>query len=254
MVFCGRVPGQSSQRGGIVGKKQLPAGIWFPVYANFIEDEKFDGLSLTSIGLWVCGLAFCKRNKTNGFIRQSALNKLSTCYQRDINAHATRLQRAGLWTPTRSQRATGWQIVNYRKYNCFEPLDAELEIDAVQKRERVEKSREEIEDIYTEKFLENLDEVCQAGFPNFGMLVGKAAATLMRLLPISSEEFALGLDASRGKSWPYFAKVLESIREERAKPPPQKSQTAKSRHKTFDQLSAEVMEIYDENGNLRSNQ
>ena len=59
----------------------------------------------------------------------------------------------------------------------------------------------------------------QIGFPSYGMLGGSTSLKVARLCPIFGWELRKSM-STPGKSWAYFAKVVESIREEAAKPKP----------------------------------
>jgi hypothetical protein len=65
----------------------------------------------------------------------------------------------------------------------------------------------------------DLDALQQAGFEHYGQLGGRAVATAMRLSPIKVWELDAAI-ATKGRSWPYALKVIESAREEREKPTP----------------------------------
>lgn len=66
---------------------------------------------------------------------------------------------------------------------------------------------------------DRLDQVEAAGFDRYGSLVGRAISSMGRLMPIRKDELAAAM-TTPGNSWGYAAKVIESCREEMAKPKP----------------------------------
>jgi hypothetical protein len=58
-----------------------------------------------------------------------------------------------------------------------------------------------------------LSEIEQRGFPKYGALVGKSIGQVGSLCPIKEHEWAAA-SKTKGTSWGYFVKVVQSMREE----------------------------------------
>ena len=71
----------------------------------------------------------------------------------------------------------------------------------------------------------NIGMLSDFGYPKFGMMSATATVKISKLCPVAKWEWDLVLQ-TEGKSWPYAAKVIESLRVESAKP---KSPAAASR-------------------------
>lgn len=82
----------------------------------------------------------------------------------------------------------------------------------------------------------------EIGFVKYGQLGGVMISRVGKLCPIMAWEMRDAM-STNGKSWAYFAKVVESIREENAKPKPPPGQNRKQTRSTFRDVTEEAMKI-----------
>lgn len=86
--------------------------VWVKLDDHFDEHPKIAQVDNDALALWVCGLAYCNRNLTDGFIpKQVALGQLRFCEKSTVEA-IKQLVDAGLW----AQERGGFRIHDYLTY------------------------------------------------------------------------------------------------------------------------------------------
>lgn len=112
--------------------KRVQGMTWFRVEQDLPDNPKIAQAGTTAAWLYVCGIAYCSRNLTDGFIPAVVAHRLTifdnpeeTCEQ---SAH--KLCLTGLW----EQVIGGYSVANYLKW---QPSKAEIEAKREAARERM---------------------------------------------------------------------------------------------------------------------
>lgn len=88
---------------------------WARLDDAFRDHPKFLGLSLSAVGLWACGLAYCSRYLTDGFIPKLAVDRLAPGDKpRAIRSAIDELLNAGAWEIGRDG---GYQVHDFLDWN-----------------------------------------------------------------------------------------------------------------------------------------
>ena len=80
---------------------------WIKVEDDFYDHPKFLSLTHDAVALWVTGLAWCSRHRTDGLIPPAAVQRLGFAPE-----HAEELAAAGLWT----QSDNAWRVHEFTHY------------------------------------------------------------------------------------------------------------------------------------------
>jgi hypothetical protein len=86
--------------------------VWVKLDDHIDQHPKIAALDDHAFALFVCGLAYCNRNETDGFIpNMVGLGQLRYCDGNPVPS-IRQLERGGLWV----QVAGGWQVHDYAQY------------------------------------------------------------------------------------------------------------------------------------------
>lgn len=107
--------------------------VWVRLEDTFPEHPKVDKAGGDAAWLHVCGIAYCNRNETDGFIATDRVSRLSD-RKRPLNL-AARLVEVGLWE---IDPRGGWLIHDYLHY---QPSKASRDEERDKARERMRKAR-----------------------------------------------------------------------------------------------------------------
>lgn len=81
---------------------------------NYLDDEKFDGISIEAELLYIRSLCLVKRRMSDGFIDRRQLRRLCDRFDGDPVDAASELVTEGLWTAVDG----GWTIAAWLKHNA----------------------------------------------------------------------------------------------------------------------------------------
>lgn len=84
--------------------------LYAPLDVHYYDDNKVILAGESAEILFVRGLAFCKRQRTNGFVSRSQLARLGL---KKVTQRARKLVEVGLW----SEVDGGYEVVSWSKYN-----------------------------------------------------------------------------------------------------------------------------------------
>jgi hypothetical protein len=108
--------------------------VWVRLDDAISENPKIARLSDSALALYVCGLAYCNRNLTDGDIPRSVGNGQLRWCGGDPGPAILELEEGGLW----EKQNWGWTVHDYDQY---QPSKAEVEAERAAARERKQKSR-----------------------------------------------------------------------------------------------------------------
>lgn len=203
---------------------------WVKLDENFADHPKISQLDASAGWLWVCGLAYCNRHATDGRIPVSVLSRISTV--KNAPRSAKRLESVGLWY----RDGIDYVVHDYLDY---QPSKREM-VEKSEKRANAGRrggqakrkqdasatskpvptrtdptridEREGRNDLAVSGQVKRASEVEAWGFAKYGALTGPNLAHATKRLPIFAHELE-HCSTTRGKSWGYFWKVLDSYRE-----------------------------------------
>jgi hypothetical protein len=89
---------------------------WIRLSDNYMEDEKIDALSNGAFRLWHAGMAYCRRNSTDGLIPFSIIKGFKSFTKRREKELSLSIREglSPLWTLVPGM---GYNVSNYLKYN-----------------------------------------------------------------------------------------------------------------------------------------
>lgn len=94
--------------------------LYVPLDVDYLDDEKFDGVSVEAELLYIRSLCLVKRRMSDGFIDRRQLRRLCDRFDGDPVDAATELVAEGLWTTVDG----GWTVAAWLKHN---PSKADIE-------------------------------------------------------------------------------------------------------------------------------
>ena len=87
--------------------------LYVPLVVDYLDDEKFEALSVEAELLYIRGLCLCKRRMSDGFISARQLRRLCDRFDTNPIQVAAELVAEDLW----SEMPGGWQVVSWLKHN-----------------------------------------------------------------------------------------------------------------------------------------
>lgn len=97
-------------------------GIYARLDANYDDDESMWEVSPLAELLWVRGLAYTKRKSTDGAIPLSALKRIATRIDADVDSLVTELVGVGLWI----DNGYGWDIRNWANWQVSADVQSDI--------------------------------------------------------------------------------------------------------------------------------
>lgn len=163
---------------------EKPKGVYVPLDVLITDDEDILQIGMFGFALYVSGLTYAKRNKTDGFIPKAALTRLliNPTLDEEAECHAvvTQLCEIGLWEDT----GTGYAIRSWEQWN---PTDGDREKWAERKRKQREGTPNEGHSVAVTPLSRD---VTEAVTPSHAMsrlegkgIEGKGSKELVRVLP-----------------------------------------------------------------------
>jgi len=87
--------------------------LYVPLVVDYLDDEKFEALSVEAELLYIRGLCLCKRRMSDGFISARQLRRLCDRFDTNPIQVAAELVAEDLW----AEMPGGWQVVSWLKHN-----------------------------------------------------------------------------------------------------------------------------------------
>ena len=129
--------------------------VWVRLDDNFDEHPKVVQLDDHALALFVCGLAYCNRNLTDGFI-PTTVGRYRLRLPADAAKGIAGLEAAGLWDPVED----GWRVHDYQEY---QPCRDAVLADRARNAERQRRYRHTVSNGVTDSVTDTVSSVVSHG-------------------------------------------------------------------------------------------